>query len=432
MPFLSEANLRTAIGLRIKMSNEALKFASSSSPNYVTMEDTYLLALGSDAMPEAASAAGATRRTLAQLLDPSVLRRDLRPLWLEYSRIKGWAETDDVAIIVRLFETFALTGTPVTVKNRAWTYSAVSDVGSPVGSGDVYRCVTDRFAYQVEGQLFAETKSIRCIGDENSGRPRHQERFLIRGEAFGRDVLDIGGTGVSAIVDVLSSEGATAQLVSNPSFEQVVESGGSLTSLSGWEVTGSLSNLASVDDDGTGNTIFQDVPGASTSRSLQFSTNESIYQRLKDRRWTWNPDVPLFASVALRRQSSCDGTFTLTIGGSSSSVVLAAQSGWFLLNFPVNENAWFRQWNDDAGQIKLALASRTTGTLLVDSLVVGPYTNVAGVNYAIRGGATPFRVDDEFSTNDTCSETGIIQKWLARTYGLYLPHTSGSAVWVDP
>ena len=80
------------------------------------------------------------------------------------------------------------------------------------------------------------------------------------------------------------------------------------------------------------------------------------------------------------------------------------------------------------------------GTVLVDELIIAPYSQVDGTWYALNAGpnnsattaapSIPFLRDDEFTHTDI--EVGsIIQEWLARSFGVYLPHDA-SPTWVDP
>lgn len=423
----SESDLQTAIGKALIIDKELFAYLATQANNFVSREAAYLASIPSDAAPAAQAAQQRLRDALAAATTMTPAR--CAALWQTYARVAGVAPNEP--FWPRLFKYFH--DNSKTVKRRAFTFGSWSAV-TGTGTGSIYRLTKDQYDYTIEAG-FAEVKTAECVQDANSGAQRHQEVFQVRGAQAGRDGLELLGTGRSARVVCLSPQ-SSANLVPNPSFENVTGSTGALTGLDSWTVSGSISNLDTITSD-----YYRDVPGASTNRCLRFNTNEIIYQTFDTLQSlkNWNPDVPLFAQIAFKRESSCDGTLRLIIGGITASVSLSAQSGWTILTFPITTNAWFRQWNASAAvgslsnmAVKVQLTGRTTGTLLVDDLIIGPYTPVDGAWVAMVGGATPFLLRDYFTATDTTSDTGLIQTVLARTSGLYLPHTSGSPTWADP
>jgi hypothetical protein len=139
--------------------------------------------------------------------------------------------------------------------------------------------------------------------------------------------------------------------------------------------------------------------------------------------------------VAYNREvGTCDGTLTIEMGNKTNNVVLAAQAGWNLLSVPSSpgQDCWYENFMENDADVKITLSGRTTGTLLVDDVLLVPFTPFDGSWYMVVGGATKFLLDDEFTWTDTATESKI-QKWLWRAYGRYLPHATGSAVTVpDP
>jgi hypothetical protein len=415
-----------AIGKACILDKEMYAYLATTATTYLDREEAFLEAIPGDAQP--AAQAGQSQQRAALVAAFSTLRARVDPLLNAYARVLALAPGEPV--LPRLYRYFA--DNAKTVKSRAFSFGSWSAV-TGTGTGAIYRLTKDEYDFTIESG-FAEVKTAECIQDAHSGTQRHQELFRIRGKPAGRDALERIGTGGAVNVQCLSAA-STAQWVQNPSFENVQNSGtfASNTDLTGWTMS-AYANFVSVTSD-----YYKDNPAATTSRCLRLSTNASIYQSFEGVKLNWNRNVPLFAQIAFKRESSCDGTLTLTVGGKSTSVVLSAQSGWTVLTFAVTTDAWFKQWNEAApsgtptdANIKIELSGRTTGTLLIDDFILGPYTGLDGAWVAIVGGATPFLQRDVFTVTDTSSDTGIIQTQLARAYGFYLPHTSGSPTWSEP
>lgn len=426
----SEADLQTAIGKALIIDKELYAYLATQSNNFVSREAAFLLAVPSDSSPGAEAGQQRLRSVLASSVGLTAER--CAPLWATYARVANLPPNEP--FWPRLFRYFK--DNSKTVKNRAFSFGSWSAGGSNVGTGLLYRLTKDQYDFTIESG-FAETKTAECVLDANSGARRHEEIFQIRGAAAGRDALERIGTGRATRVQCLSPQ-SSANFVPNPSFENITGTTGAsgLTGIDSWTVlSGVFTKVETVTSD-----YYRDVPGASTNRSLRFSDNETIYQtfdalpQLKN----WDPEVPIFAQIAYKRESSCDGTLRLIIGGITASIALAG-SGWTILTFAITKDAWQRQWNTSAASgslsnmsVKIQLTGRTIGTLLVDDLIIGPYAQVDGAWIALVGGQTPFLRLDTFSATDTSSDTGLIQTVLARTQGLYLPHTAGSPSWADP
>ena len=429
MAVATEDTIQAAMGKAIVIHKELFAQLATGTNNLQARDATFLAAVPADASPATQAAQAAFRAACASPFAAKQLASILAPLFAAYAR------TLDLPGVESMFvELFAnLHGRSETVLNRAFTFGTWSAV-TGTGTGAIKRLTKDEYDYTIESG-FAELKTAKCYRDATSGGTRHEEEFSIYGEAAGKDALELNGSGVRTNLACLSAR-TTENYVVNPSFENVNAPSGTLAAggVLGWTES-DIANLVTVTS-----SFYKDNPRSTTSRCLRFSTNASIYQRMIDIPLNrWNPAVPLYAQIAFNRESSCDGTLTLTIGSTSASVALSAQSGWTVLTFPITTAAWFRTWNKSVPSgtltnslVKIELSSRTTGTLLIDDLIVGPYTRVDGAWVAMVGGATPFLKGDLFTVTDTCADTGIVQTWLARTFGIYLPHTSGSPTWAEP
>jgi hypothetical protein len=422
----AETDLQGAISKRIKIFDQQKRFALSNAANFVTMESTELSAIPNDAREEVTPGLEVLRNQIfgfRGLVTPS-----LASYLPAYMRILAVQEANGASldqILYHLYQHAAIA--PVTVKSRAIVFNSPA-AGSNSGTGAITRLTKDRYNYPIEAGS-AEAKTWTCIADEhNPGGARHQELFELTGAANSRSIFPMPGQGARGQARVLSILDS-AQYLQNPGFEQYDGTSG----FTGWipSSVGVWSNFAQHA------TYYKDVPGA-TPYSLQFLNNDSVKQTFTTQQLRWPPGVPLYAQLAWQRLTSADGTLSFQIGGKTASVAVNTGTNgvWNVLRWPVaapDQDAWFRRWNTQNAEIKITLSGRTTGTVLVDDVICGPYAPWDYSWFAIVGGATPFLRDDVFTATDT--ETGAInQEWLARAFpGFYLPAVTGGAeTWGEP
>lgn len=422
----TETEIRNQIIYAIDILEEVRKFGHVNAANYIAMEDTLVQALEGDYAAECMAALAGIRSGLGGLMAAG--RRLLAPLWVAMGKLKGYPEEDDVSIIRRYYETMHAAGH--SINSREFTFGAAAAGGGNVGNGTVNICNVDELGYEIENQT-PEVKTLECVEDEHSGGREHEEIFEVRGKHFDRDRIQVTGSKAFERVTALSSR-TSERILQNPSFSTL--GGGTIavpTSITGWTPTTAIGNFALVE--GAAN-IYRKHNKETTPRSLKISANDSIYQNLSTMRVTVKPSVPMYLQIAFNREvGSGDGTLTLYLGSQSASVVLAAQAGWNVLRIAVGQDNWFRHWNQEDPLVKIGLASRTTGYVLVDDVVFAPYSWVDGKWLAIVGGSTPFLRKDVFTITDSIAADSIIQHWIWRTTGLYLPHVAGGAeTWVDP
>jgi len=118
----------------------------------------------------------------------------------------------------------------------------------------------------------------------------------------------------------------------------------------------------------------------------------------------------------------------------TASVVLAAQAGWNVLITTMNQNLWYKNFVEDDLNLEVEISGNTTGYTLVDYMIFDSMDFFDGLWYAIVGGATYFLRDDQFTFADSLTAAeGIIQYWLYRLFGYYLPHNNaGTETVTDP
>lgn len=427
----TQAEIQSEISKTIKPLEELRKFAGTHvaagssvnvGDNYLNMEDTLVQALETSFSSEWTGALQAFRGDLVSAISraPSMLAPGLR----EYGIFIAAPEVDIPTIMKRLHTYFSDNGVRVT--SRQFVFGSPTFSGA-TGNGTINRLNKDERNFDIENQ-HADAKVAECIADEHSGAKKGEEVFLFQGGAPNRDILKVAGSGKTLRIKALSANDSFS-FIDNPSFSQL--NGSSITSLSsvpGWTVGTAIANF-NLDQ----TNYYRAYDGDTTPAAVKFLTNDSLTQDFNVRKATFNPNLPVYLQIAWNRSvGSCDGTLTLEFGTQSTSVVLAAQSGWQILRMPIGTNQWMRNWNKVNPTVKITLSGRTSGTLLVDDVVIGHYTPFDGSYYAVVGGSTQFLRTDKATWTDT--ETGsVIQHWIWRGTGFYLPHSTGGGVtWADP
>lgn len=401
-------------------------FASQNSPNLVGLEDTLAQAIEGDFTPDSLAAVRrVVRSSVSTALSPASIRAVLDPCFLEYAKYYKFPETTvNLSLLRRLYQTFAETGTPITWQERNFTFGATTAGGSNVGDGLLNRNYTSAWNYEIE-HGHASIKTATCINDIYSGATKHEEVFEFRDDPAYIDFCNRSGSGKVKTITALSAR-TSQRLLSNPSFNLFTSASGSSpytpTAITDWTVTTSLSNFALVTSD-----YYRDFEGETTPTCVRFLDNDGLTQAFTVRRATFDPWTPYYCQIAFKRESSCDGTLTITMGDQTTSVSLSAQSGWTVLRITLGQKNWLRQFNATTSVMKIALTSRTTGTLLVDDVILAPMTEFDGSWYALVGGATKFLRDDVFTVTDSISADAVVNKWVAWGYDFSFPAASSPA-----
>lgn len=130
--------------------------------------------------------------------------------------------------------------------------------------------------------------------------------------------------------------------------------------------------------------------------------------------------IPLIRGVAVYRESSCDGTFTMEFGADSkaTSVSGLTNGAWNRIWMDFDQNCYYKRYKENDLNLKLTLASRTTGTIYVSDLIVAPWQLVDGLYHSPVGGATSWLEGDTFSWTDSQSSRAILLYWLVYRSGI--------------
>lgn len=414
----------TQFGLLVKVINELEKFGSSNSANYEDMEDALVTGLDGVFTPDVFRLLRqAVRTALAAPLTRGTLRRLFRPFLLEILRAIGNTEltatgaTEHLAL--RAIRQYMVDNSQ-TLNSDERTFDT-SAAGSPTGTGAVYRITVDPDAKVLECNG-PDDKAFYCDRDQNSGASKHAEVFEVRFEDANPDGLQwVGHGGTKTITSLHAKSGG---ILVNPSFEVgAVANNTALTTtgqLTGWDVT-TASNVKTYS---AAAYVYRGYGGDTgiTHYGLEFVGSDTLIQVVK----TENPGAvflertPYRCQIAWQRKSSATGTLTLHLGAVSKAVDVSTgvNDAWNILAIDLDEDAYLKAFNENALDVKVQMASLATGTVVVDDLVLAPFTNLDGTWWCVVGGATPWKRGDTLSfTSDAFGGTrAILSYWLWRAY----------------
>lgn len=380
--------------------------ANTTSPNVLGLRD----AVGAENLgnypAQVAGGSDAFVAAVSNALSIASVRAVLAGPLLEIAAAIDSPATDPNEIWADYAEYNAIQGTPQTYNSRDVTYGTPTASGSPVGTGAFYRVTVDDRGYDLE-KCHMEVKTLECIADQNNLGEKHREVFRIRGvEQKPFPNLQIAGSGLDAqIAGVTSRE--VERWVQNPTFSQyggtTQPSAGSpqtptaVTSITGWTLDATTS--VTVDAD----TTYRDLTGETKTFSVRFSVNRTIEQALVAvRRAQFDPRVPWYVQVAVYRADSCDGTLTITFGAQSQAFTVSSlnNGAWNICQLTLDKDLYQRNWTQNAVLIKFALASRTTGSIYLDDVIVAPMELIDGTFLIGVGGATPWKLTDKYTITD--------------------------------
>lgn len=402
--------------------------AEVTSTTLATQIDTIQQAVEGDFTPELLDALESFRSRYASLMTSEVVASMLTPPLLHIAKVRNWPDTDPLTILSRLYE--YMDANSLSVNSRNITFGSVTAGGSNVGNGTVNRLTKDENDYPIEATT-VEVKTFECRQDANSQTEKGEEVFEVRGQTANKDGLETAGSGVSGTLRAMSCKD-TAQILQNPSFTTYTGTTSTPTAIAGWTPTASSSVYSNLEIDTTN--YYRLYPGETTGAALKIKAADGVSQALTVLGGKMDPTRPYYMQVAWNRAvGSFSGTLRISMGGTTKSVVIAAQTGWNVLRLDLDQGLWFKNFNEQDLDIKIEVTSYSSGTLLVDDVILVPMAQIDGCWYTIVGGSTPFLRADSFTFTDSGGTDAIIQYWLWRGYGMYLPsNNSGSETWADP
>jgi hypothetical protein len=432
MPTPSAAELITQLQNTVDLAEETRKFAEANSPNWVGIQDTLTQSLEGDYATEILAGMSAMRSNLAAMIDAGVAV--ITPHLGDWQRFLSEPSTNVQDILTAMYNDFL--DNSRRIQPRAFTFGTPSASGSNTGNGSVRRLTVDANSQSMEAGT-PEVKRLECVEDANSGRQRNREIFAVLGEDASPDGVESLGSGIDTTVEVANPQNAK---VLNASFTDFGSTASAPTSITSW-----VSDVAVVGDGSdysftSGTTYLPAVDSEATIYGLVIKADRTLSQRLDDSGQSLDTDQPYYCQLAVNTVSA-SGTVTLRMGQVSASLsVTAGMSGWQVLRSPSSEgsSSWFAQFNETDLDIEIDWNSPSdTGSIVVDDLIFERFDFVNGTGLKVVPGTTAFlsrssslRDGDTFSITDTCTEA-VIQRWMARYYGRYLPSSSSPTI-ADP
>ena len=447
----SEAEIQTQWKAAVNCLEKTRNYIDGTVMGAGGLFDTMLQALEGDYTPEGLAAAGASlRASLSGCIDQQRALAFLEPIVWEYGKkVTPTGTPNNLRDVMRaLYEwfktnTYSIPSRTITFDTSATTssYSA----GTIVGNGAVSRLTVDENNYPLEA-VTVETKILRCVQDETTGRLKGAERWLCNGAVPNFDATLRGsyGSGVGPTIYTAhagSSSGAGSSILRNSSFDTF--SSTATNKFDGWTA---LAGGTLIDQDTTAAHYYIAAPGSVTDGALKItasaSTTVTLAQYLTDMRESkLDANRPYFLRVMVNKSvgAATGGNFIVRIGSKTITTAIASLSaGWNEITITLDKYAWPRNFNQTDLSVQVEWAQSTsTGYLLVDDVILTPWDFWDGSYWIVRHNntsPTAWRVDDALAFTDTggAAGTGKLQWWLWIAGLGYLPTNGGSPTIADP
>lgn len=381
----------------------------------LTNLDTATQALEGQLAPGAIAAIQGARASASDSISRARVRQGLIPLLTEYGRLCDLPEAANLDMLVeRVIEDLRVA--PTLVTSRGFSRGSASAGGSNVGNGTISRLTVDEAGYALENS-WPETKTARCVSDQNTGAFKHAEVFEFRGVEGPLDFIGFPSAGSGEGGKVLitgkhAGSGVGGSLLTNSSFDSY--NTGASQPIVGWTIDTS----ANATYGSTSASAYRGNPSSSVDGYLTLTGNVLITQAI-NRRFTLNPRVPYRARLMVHRGGTgADGNIILRMGSETKTVDLTtlAANAWAEVAMPLDKELYPKGFNEDGLTIEIEWASRTTGSLKIDDCIFAPMDFCDGTWWWLCGGSTPFLRDDVFTIADTggAAGTGVINYWLWR------------------
>ncbi len=411
-----------------------------NAANFLDQEDTIIQAIEMGSLNATAqlNAMRSRRASFNALLTPGVIRSVLDPIFLEFGKLLGFPEKDVPTIIrPRLSDDFIAAGD--TIKTRDITFGSPVAGGGNVGDGELLRLNIDSDGEPIEA-VFVETKTFIISkekgADANTGTRRNREKFEVRGENLEDDEIQRTGSGLDTTLTLVD---AAQSIVQNAGFDLIEGSEPLPSGIPSWVSSVTVDSTNYTFESGAGKIFQPRINLVETRRSLNIKAlTATLTQRFDLRQKTISATQPFMMQLAINRSEfSGDGTITIKLGTATASVVLAAQVGHFILRLAIGSDSWPVNFNENEIDVEISRTGGTTGSVLIDDLIVVPFTKLVepgggGSWYVMVGGQTPFLLEDIFTAADVfATSDSVIQQWLWRGYGLWLPSDAAPSI-TDP
>lgn len=418
----------------VKLWDETRKHAGvNSGTNWVTLEAALVATLKGPWSDQVANGISGARADLNKCLGGfrEALMGVLR-YWASGLASPDLSPNDeDAQLLARIYE--RLVTSSQTVQSRGITYATPSAGGGNLGTGAIKRLTLDRYNYPLEN-VYLDAQVAKCVNDSNTTTERGREEFEFRGSFPNKDVLILAGSGA---LKTIRAKNASDSYLNDPSFDDY-DSATTPTRIGKWSPGSSFSNF---EIDTTNYYRGYGDNSANTKKSLKFKANDKLVQSVADMRQKFSDNVPVYVQIAYNREiAGADGTLRIRVGDSTTTVVLAAQTGWNVLVLGGLDDNWYRQIKENDLTVEVEVSGATVHGLRVDDFLVVSYERYNGTWWCLVGAdagfpassGKPFYRGDVFTWTDALAAAdGKIQNFLFQL-GLACLPSSGSPTISDP
>lgn len=409
------------------------EMAQVGASSWLTLEGQFIEALEADA-PEIRDAVTSvvnlrSRIDAALRSGPAVIEPHLRTL----AKVIDSPASTTAALMTDIRKHMLAAVPTQRIASRQFTRGVwVPNAAPPnIGDGVAHRLLFDEDGQKIES-THATTLTLEVAQDQNSGTQAGAEVLEIRGGDRPRDALELEalGKGSSLAPTRITARTADDSPLTNPSFADFSGTAAVPTAITGWTP---VSNIANFEIDRTN--FYRAAPSETTPGALKIKASDTLGQVLSIFGGAFNPDIPIFAQVAINASvGGASGTFNFHVGLATNTIPIdpvTFPAGWNRIVHLIGTLSWLRSINKVPFDVRLQFI-RTAGTLLVDDLILTQFDPYDGAWIVAVGGGTAWRLKDKGTFAD--SEIGsVIQRWLWRAGFGYLPSAPPGTVTVpDP
>lgn len=408
-------------------------YGNKNATNFISLIDTVQQAYEGEFLDEAENAIQQIRGNLAGSVDFAIAAAVQRPFLKQFCRsVVGRSNlVSDSQMFDEMRKYFI--DNAERVQSRDMTFGAPTAKAGRVGNDQVIRLTKDEDNFDIETG-FIDVKRAICVADRQTGAQIGRETWLFRGQAPARDELQRSGSGLETIIAARSADDS---LLNNPNFQQFGNTVAAPDEITDWTATDLAG--AAVTMSGTfceldsANTFRKAPSDGDTTYSLKVKSDLRLSQKLSVRGTQLDRSRPhLLAVVWNAAVGSANGTLLIRMGKVWRQVTVTGASGWnvTLVEATPGPGAWYKTFGEDDMEISFDV-DLSSGSLLIAEVLFVQMDFFDGSWYSIIPASVTTHVPsfylDEFTMTDQATES-VVQRWLARAFGRYLPHSLGSSI----
>jgi hypothetical protein len=403
--------------------DEFEKQAASNTGNFVDLQQGLTDILRGESADQITATMERWRSSISSFLSPEFVQQILTPIFADLM-IAIDAPNRGFALNARSLRDY-MVEQGESVKARALTQNAASAAMGNAGDGDVFRLLLDQDDFPLQG-CYAEAVNLVCVRDQATVEI-FNEVFEYRGEPMAKDFARLNGSGLRQRI-VSASVKQASRFLSNPSFDtfsgtQPTPSNdvtpSAITSVTNWVLSSTAAFRMTADN------TFRGALGVSAPLALKFHTDGTVSQVL---RANTNPRIPppddnripYLLAPGLTRLADADGNLVMRLGETTRTIAINSLTTNVKTRSRLNldKGLYYANWKKLDAVVSFQVASKTTGTLVIDDVMLIPFVLINGLWFAVIGGPDPNLFGDSFSFTDSESGRAKMQYWTTFRSGL--------------